>query len=211
MGINQRGFKTGDLTWDDQYAEKRFDPNIISPDATAFDQSIFYPDMSVGLNYHRQSPGHRSALDIGGGYFHLNRPNKSFKGEAAVKCEPRTSIYGSTNVKISKHFDILLDAMAQFQGPHKEIIGGIGARLYLIDKRTKQLAFQGGLSIRDGDAFSPHIGMIYNQWKVAVNFDSNFSKFKTASNRFGGPELNVIYIFSKVKRTPYCELCPVYL
>ena len=41
LGVNQRAFKTGDLTWDDQYYEKRFDPNIITADAAVFEQSIF--------------------------------------------------------------------------------------------------------------------------------------------------------------------------
>ena len=210
LGVNQRAFKTGDLTWDDQYAEKRFDPNIISRDATVFDESIFYPDLSAGLNYHRQKPLGRSALDVGIGVFHLNNPNKSFKGEPAVKCEQRVSLYGSTNIPVSKYFDVLLDLMGQFQGPHSEIIGGIGARFYLVDKHTKQVALQAGVSIRGGDAFSPHVGLTINQWRFAVNFDSNFSPFKKATDYFGGPEFNLVYIFAKVHPKNYCALCPTY-
>ena len=91
-----------------------------------------------------------------------------------------------------------------------EILGGIGGRLYIVDKRTRQIALQAGLTIRNGDAFSPHIGLLYNRWKVGLNFDSNFSNFKTATNRLGGPEINFIYIFAKVPPA-ICPLCPVYL
>jgi type IX secretion system PorP/SprF family membrane protein len=212
IGLNQRSFKTGDLTWDDQYANKRFDPNIISQDASTFDQTIFYPDISAGVNYHRQAPRNRSAFDAGFGYFHINNPSRSFKdGEPAVKCAPRYSLYAATNLKVSDFFDILLDGSAQFQGPHRELLGSLGGRLYLVDKHTKQIALQAGITLRNGDAVSPHVGIIYNRWKVAVNFDSNFSQFKTASNRLGGPELNLIYIFAKVRPANYCTLCPTYL
>jgi hypothetical protein len=80
-----------------------------------------------------------------------------------------------------------------------------------VDKHTKQIALQAGITLRNGDAASPHIGIVYNRWKVAVNFDSNFSQFKTASERLGGPELNVVYIFAKVRPANYCALCPTYL
>jgi type IX secretion system PorP/SprF family membrane protein len=211
IGLNQRAFRTGDLTWDDQYKEKRFDPSNISADATTFDETIFYPDLSAGINYHRQAPRQRSALDIGFGYFHINNPSRSFKGEPAVKCAPRYSLYASTNVKLTDFFDVLLDGSAQFQGPHRELLAGIGGRLYLVDRHTKQIALQAGITLRNGDAVSPHVGMVFNRWKVAVNFDSNFSQFKTASNRFGGPEINVVYIFAKVRPANYCTLCPTYL
>ena len=211
VGLNQRAFKTGDLTWDDQYFEKKFDPNIITADATVFEQSIFYPDISIGGNYHRQAPGKRSGLDLGLGVFHLNQPKKSFKGEPAVKCEIRYSLTASTNLALSQNFDLLVDVMQQVQGPHRETVLGIGARLYVLEKQTKQLALQAGLTLRNGDAISPHIGILYNNWKVGLNFDSNFSSFKTASNRFGGPEINFIYIFSKVPPAKFCKLCPVYL
>lgn len=212
LGFNQRAFRTGDLTWDDQYKEKQFSANNISADASAFEQTIFYPDLSAGFNYHRQAPRERSAFDLGVGVFHINNPSRSFKdGSTAVRCAPRVSLYGLTNVRVSDAFDILLDASAQFQGPHRELVGGIGGRLYLVDKHTKQIALQAGITLRNGDAVSPHVGMIYNRWKVAINFDSNFSQFKTASDRLGGPELNVIYIFAKVRPANYCPLCPTYL
>jgi type IX secretion system PorP/SprF family membrane protein len=211
VGLNQRSFRTGDLTWDDQYANKRFDPNITSQDASTFDETIFYPDVSVGLNYHRQAPRNRSGLDLGVGVFHINNPTRSFKGEPAVTCAPRVSMYGSSNIKVSEFFDVLLDGSIQLQGPHKEFLGSLGGRLYIVDRHTKQIALQAGITIRNGDAASPHVGIIYNRWKAAINFDSNFSQFKTASNRLGGPELNVVYIFTKVRPANYCTLCPTYL
>ena len=211
IGLNQRSFKTGDLTWDDQYFDRRFNASAPTADANAFEETIYYPDLSAGLNYHRQAPRQRSGLDIGLGVFHLNNPSRSFKGEPAVKCASRYSLYGSTNVQISEFFDVLLDGSAQFQGPHRELLAGIGGRLYLVDKHTRQIALQAGITLRNGDAVSPHVGLLYNRWKFAVNFDSNFSKFRNATDRFGGPELNVIYIFAKVRPANYCTLCPTYL
>jgi type IX secretion system PorP/SprF family membrane protein len=210
-GMNQRAFKTSDLTWDDQYVARRFDPNIQSMDATIFDETIYYPDLSAGLNYHHQLPKSRSGLDIGFGYFHINEPKKSFKGEPALKCGARYTLYGSTNIKLNDFFDVMVDAMGQWQDKHREFVYGLGGRIYLVDKHTKQIALQAGVHMRNGDAVSPHVGLIYNNWKVAVNFDSNFSPFKAATNRLGGPEINLIYIFAKVPPAQYCPLCPTYL
>ncbi|NJN33660.1 MAG: hypothetical protein HC817_04800, partial [Saprospiraceae bacterium] len=93
----------------------------------------------------------------------------------------------------------------------QETVGGAGLRFYVSDKPTMLFALQGGVIVRGGDAFSPHIGAIWNQWRVAVNFDSNFSQFKNASNRLGGPEIHVTYIFSKVPAGNYCPICPTFL
>jgi type IX secretion system PorP/SprF family membrane protein len=211
LGVSQRRFQTGDLTWDDQYVNKQFSAGIRSADASVFDQAVIYPDLSVGANYHRQKPGERTAFDLGAGYFHLNNPKVSFQGTPAVKCEARLSLHFNSNIKLTDRLDLLADGLGQFQGPHREILGGLGARLYIIDKHTKLLAVQAGVMARSKDAYSPNIGLLYNNWKFALNFDSNFSPFKAATNRFGGPEFNLIYIFAKVKPANYCPLCPPYL
>lgn len=211
LGFNQRAFKTGDLTWDDQYFERQFNSNIISADAAIFDERISYPDLSAGLNYHHQKPGKRASLDIGGGYFHINNPKRNFRSEPSVRLEARYTGYFMANIEMSRYFDLLVEGLAQWQGPHRQFLGTVGGRLYLVEKRTEVFALSAGVSIRGIDAFSPNIGLIYNRWKVAVNFDSNFSPFTAATRRVGGPEINVVYIFTKVPPARYCPLCPVYL
>jgi type IX secretion system PorP/SprF family membrane protein len=211
-GFSQRSFKTPDLTWDDQYVGRRFNSSIVSTDASLFDETIFYPDISTGLNYHRQAPGSRSAIDFGLGYFHLNNPSRSFLSTGAtVRCAPRVSTYLSSNFLLTKNVDLLVDAVFQQQGPHRELLGTLGGRLYLVDRMTKQIAIQAGVTLRTDDAFSPHVGVTYNNIRATLNFDSNFSPFKNSTRRFGGPEFNVIYIFSKVPAAKYCTMCPVYL
>jgi type IX secretion system PorP/SprF family membrane protein len=211
LGVSQRRFQTGDLTWDDQFVDRQFNGNIRSADLSVFDQAVVYPDISVGANYHRQKPGQRSGLDAGVGYFHLNHPKISFMGTPAMRCEGRLTLHFNSNIKVANKVDLLLDGMGQFQGQHREVLGGVGGRLYLVDKHTKLIALQAGVMFRNKDAYSPNLGLLWNNWKFAVNFDSNFSPFRVASNRWGGPEFNVIYIFAKVKPAGYCPLCPPYL
>lgn len=211
FGFNQRRFTTGDLTWDDQYYNKKFDPNFVSADVETFDRSNSYANIATGLNYHHQKPGKRGAFDLGVGVFGLNRPNVSFKDEPNTKLPTRYSLYAGTNLQVHKNFDVLLEAMGQWQGPHRELVGTLGGRLYISDKATEQIAVQLGVTIRGKDAFSPSAGIIYNNWKAIVNFDTNYSTFKKATNRLGGPEISVIYIFSKVPTGTYCPICPTYL
>jgi type IX secretion system PorP/SprF family membrane protein len=211
LGFFQRRFGTGDLTWDDQYQNKQFNPNLVSADVAIFDRSVSFADLSTGLNYHHQKPNTRNAFDLGLGIYNLNRPATSFKNDPLHKLPVRYSAYAGANIKVTQLFDVLVEGIGQWQGPHRELVGSIGGRLYLVDNMTKQIALQAGITYRGKDAFSPHFGLIYNRWKAAVNFDSNFSSFKTASNRLGGPEISVIYIFSKVPPGNYCPICPTYL
>ncbi len=210
-GYNQRAFRTSDLTWDDQYADKQYNSSIVSRDVGIFDQSINYLDLNVGANIHHQYSDPRGALDVGVGVFHLNKPTHTFNSTGKIGIDMRYSITATTNVPVSHNFDLLGDVLYQSQGPHTDFVGGLGARLYLQNRPTKLFALQVGVAIRPGDAFSPQVGLLYNNWKVALNFDSNFSNFKAASNRLGGPEINVMYIFAKVKPAKYCPLCPITL
>ena len=210
LGYNQRAFKTADLYFDDQYKDLVFSANN-HPQEVILDKTINYMDISGGVNYHHQAITSRTSFDAGVGLFHLNTPNKSFAGDPAVNCEVRKSAYVNSAIAVSKNVDLLVDAMAQFQGPHTEYLIGVGGRLFIANKALQQIALQGGLTLRNGDAIVPHLGLIYDQWRVAVNYDFNFSQFKTASVWNGGPEINVHYIISRVPAAKYCPLCPVYL
>lgn len=210
-GFYQRRFDVSDLTWDDQYRYKRFDPTYASADLEVFNQTSSFAQLATGLNYHHQKPNSRSAFDIGLGIYNLNRPNVSFKNDPDYKLPVRYSVYAGANIRVAPLVDVLVEGIGQWQGPHRELVGSIGGRLYLADNMTKQIALEAGFTYRGKDAYSPHIGMIYNRWKASVNFDANYSPFKTASNKRGGPEISVIYIFSKVPPGNYCPICPTYL
>ena len=210
-GFNQRSFRTQDLTWDDQYAERFYDPSIVSKDVGLFDGSTNYTTLNAGINYHRQAPDSRGAFDLGVGVFQFNKPSVNFRTTTRISLDPRFAASLSTNLPLGDRFDILIDGVYQIQGPHQELVGGIGGRLYLINKATSLLALEVGVSLRSADAFSPHIGALYNQWRIAVNFDANYSQFTNASNGLGGPEVHLMYIFKRVRPANYCPLCPTSL
>ena len=202
--------KTNDLTWDDQYVDRQFNSNVTSADVAIFNKTHNYMTLAPGFNVHYQKPKKRLSFDIGLGIFNLNRPNISFRDAPEHRLPPRYSFYASVALPVSKSFDILLEGILQSQRPHQEKVGSVGARFYITDKKTSQIALQAGITMRSNDAYSPHFGFLYNQWRVGVNFDTNFSPFKTATNRKGGPEISVIYIFSKVPNAD-CPLCPTFL
>lgn len=213
LGGNQRRFLTNDLRFGDQYRNRQYDPSSpsIDPVNTIFDRTMTYWDANLGANLRIQKPRSRTALDVGTGIFHVNQPNKSFHDVPQVQLEPRISAYASGVIMVNNRFDILLEAMTQFQGPHQEALYGFGGRLFFVQKPTQLVALHGGFTIRGNDAVVPNIGITYNQWRVALNYDVNYSAFTPASNRVGGPELNVIYIFSKVPPAKFCPLCPTFL
>ena len=208
--FNQRQFRTGDLTWDDQFRNKQFDPSFKSADENVFDKTHSYITLAPGFNYHFQKPNNRLALDVGLGIFNLNRPNVSFINDPQHKLPIRYSFYGGLNLPVSRAFDILMEGMIQLQSPHKEQLIGLGGRFYLADKKTSRIALEAGVTLRGADAYSPHVGLLYNRWRFGVNFDANTSPFKTATNKLGGPEISLIYIFSRVPPAD-CPLCPTFL
>ncbi len=210
IGGNQRAFRSGDLRFDDQYQNKQYSANNPTSESV-FESTVVYADISAGVNYHLQKVGSRTTFDGGVGVFHLNSPKHSFTGAAPVQLEKRYNIYGSGAFPIGGALDLLLEGMYQWQGPHAESVLGAGLRLYLVQSPTKELGLQAGVTYRNGDAFIPHVGLTYNQWKVAINFDITTSRFNPAALNNGGPEFNLIYIFAKVPPAKYCPLCPSYL
>jgi type IX secretion system PorP/SprF family membrane protein len=207
---NQRRFISDKLTFDAQYVEKQFNPNAPTNEPIANGRGNTF-DVNWGVNYTRQHQTDRTYINVGTGMYHVNRPVHSFEAGDSVKVESRYTIYGSGVVQLTDRFDLLVDVIKQVQGPHEEFVASVGGRLYLVNKMTRKLAVEGGIAVRNRDSGVPFVGVHYNQWKAALHYDVNHSKFVNASNTIGGPEFSIIYIMSKVPPMKYCPMCPTYL
>jgi len=123
----------------------------------------------------------------------------------------RLALHGNGTLELADKFDLLLFAMAQFQGDYQETVLGAGGLIHLNQTKTKELALQIGGVYRIGDAFAPWVALHMNAWQFHVSYDFNTSPFRQATNGFGGPEVSVIYIIKNVPPMEYCELCPKYM
>lgn len=222
LGLNQRAFKTEELTFNNQFDPGRgvYDPDL-STGENFPNTNNFFVDFAAGLNLRWQ--GHsdaelvdrldkRSKLDIGFGIFHLNEPNQSFLEDAVVPLTMRYSTYAFGTLQIGKSFDLLGNFNGQFQNPYRELVVSGGGKLHLNRSLGKQLAVQltAGYRFSDiGDGFIPALEVNYNNWKVGVSYDINVSDFNVATRRRGGLEVAIHYIITKVKPLPVFKICPL--
>jgi len=214
----QRAFSTENLEWGSQFGVRTFDPNRASGENYT-DESIFYGDFSVGLNYHFQKPNsqgswnnqNRTKFDLGVGLFHINQPNKSFYDDDEMETLPmRLAIYGLGTFRLIDPLDLVLVGMYQGHGPHQEIVVGLGAKIHLINELTSQLNVLFGVNFRLGDAIIPNVEVGYNSWKFGLSYDWNTSGFNEVTNGRGGIELSAAYIFVKPQLNTYRNCNPIY-
>lgn len=209
IGGAQRRFDVRKLEVDSQYDGDGFNGGL-STQETFENTSVLYADLSGGLNYRFQNPLKRMKIDIGVALFHLNKPNRSFYSNSQNKVDQRLSVYGMTSFGVGDDIDLGLQAIAQFQGPHQEILIGGTGKIHLNQERDKELAFGLGISYRLDDAWVPSVILDYRMWSFGFSYDINASPFKVATFRRGGPELSAIYIFSKVRPPKEFEICPLF-
>jgi len=233
-GFAQRSFQLDDLRFDEQFdpLPGRYNPNLPIGENFGNTSQVFF-DLGAGLNLRWQSLQtnalvdrllHRSQLDVGIGLFHLNRPDQSFVEDVAVPLPVRISPYIRGVVQVGLEVDVVGAFTAQFQQPYREMVGMLGARVYLDRNLGRQVALQPGIAMRFNpdlrDAIIPSIELHYNTLHVGFSYDINISDFKVATNPNntsadrsragrGGPEFYVRYVIKKVRPLPEFKICPL--
>jgi len=221
----QRGFKTEDLRFDSQWNGRTYDPsrNALINENFA-NTNYFFGDFSVGLNWHYQkpksqsqwNPQNRTKLDVGVSVFHINQPDQTFyEDQVQCDCYMRYAIHGMGTFRLIDPLDLVVLAVHQQQGPHTETVLGIAGKIHLDQRLARQLNILLGINVRLGDrdpldAFIPNIEVQYNAWRVGLSYDVNVSDFNIATNRFGGPELSLQYIFVKPRLDLFRNCNPIY-
>lgn len=214
-GFGQRSFDFGNLTFDDQWDGRVFDPTRgINED---FNRTNFmYPDVGVGFNWRGQGNKYmgkeRTKIDLGAAGYHLNRPNQSFNSNDKGRLPVRLSAYVMPTIQLYKEGDLVMHATYQIQGEYREALGGAAYRHFISTKKSKEMAVQLGFSYRfnaNGDAFIPAAEFHYRDIMVGLSWDVNVSDFSAATNRNGGPEIAVRYIIKKVRPLRAFKACPL--
>jgi len=212
--VTNRSFDLSQLTFVSQYdTETQSYNGNIDPNEGAFSSSVMLFDISAGVNWHYRVPKRykRTSFDIGLGVMHFNQPERPFLSEIDTEELPlRWSSYAIGTFQIHDNVDILLQGTYQDQGAHRQLYYGGGVQLHLNTNYDEELAVQLAFNRRAKDAWSPMFGVRYRMWKAALSYDLNTSPFKVGTNKRGGPEFSLIYIFTKVKPME-AKICPIYL
>ncbi len=222
VSVNQRGFKTNALTFDEQFVFERGQYLPTASNGENFGRtSRTFVDFSVGFNFRLQALDQsglvdmldqRSKLDFGIGFHHLTEPNQAFFEDETERLDMRLSPYALGVLQLGDHFDLVANVFGQFQGPYREYLGLIGAKVHIDRQLGNQWALQVGVGYRGnndfGDAFMPTIEVFYNNWQAGFNYDVNVSDLNVATQQRGGPEFSVRYLFKTPKR-PGRRNCPL--
>jgi len=208
--VAQRRFGNEKLRWDVQWIGDRFDPKVSSRE-TYSTSGDFFLDLGAGGLY-EFALTRRTRFMINGNIFHINKPNQSFYSSNGTKSLLPFRYSGSSqfNVGIGGFLDLILGANYQSQADYKEMVGSGLIRIYLNRTPGQVLNVLLGCNLRVDDAIIPNFGLEWKNWLISGSYDMNTSAFKSATNKRGGPELAVQYVFKGVKPIGIYKKCPIY-
>jgi type IX secretion system PorP/SprF family membrane protein len=208
IGGGNRSFSMSDLMWADQYNIAN-PSGSLDPTAETFNnnsKTVF--NLNAGVNYHFQIPERRTKMDIGVGFYHLNRPEYGFDQQFEDKFI-RTSIHALLDFQIMPKLDLVLNGVYQVEGPHEETVLGVSARHHVSLKKARELSLQLGANYRLEDAIYPHFQINWRTMSLGLSYDINISDFTDASDGRGGPEVYFQYLITRVRPTEL-KVCPIY-
>jgi len=197
------------IIWEEQYNGDQFDPTLPSGEVLLHSSGSI-ASLSAGLNVHIQPQDSRTKVDAGLGIFHLNEPTFSFFDQPDVALPKKKNGYLLANIQISGKTDLKLNAFFGRQARFQELVIGTALRYYLQQQKNRIVVIEGGLGMRMSDAFIPTAAIQVGNFEAGLSYDINYSNFKTASLKRGGPELFVRYIIWKVFPPPEFKACPIF-
>jgi len=207
IGYSARSINFDQFSFDQQYNGNRYDPNLSTGES--FDKNSYGSinlHIRFGLEYLIEN---RKKLNFGLSIFNLTKPNQSFEG-ITVPLESRAAFQLGADYLINNKIDILPSVLYSKQGPYTEFLVGTDLRYRL--NRSLASNVYGGVWYRNQDALILSTGMDYLQWNLGISYDINISELESASNKRGGLELSITYIFKNFKPTiRRHKVCPSFM
>lgn len=168
-----------------------------------------YADLNLGLGVSYRL-NEKLSFTYALGVHHLNRPSISFQSNKESRLDAKWVNYVQGVVVLNPVMDAVGEILYSRQGKYNELIPHGTVKYYL--ERDKNLAVSGGLMFRAKDALIIRSGYTYRTLQAGIAYDVNISRFVAATNRRGGFEIFVNYIFSKPKPVFLKRrTCPVYM
>lgn len=192
-GLTRSSFDPSQLTFDDQFQNGQYVPGNVTRQ-TFNNTAKNYWDVTAGVSYLNEVVEDQVLFYIGAAAYHLNRPDVSFSGDPLYLPARYTANSGFRySINDDNRFYFFGDYV--IQGGHRQGLIGMNFRTSL--DRTPDFYFPTaltmGASYRWGDAFIPTVKLESKGMAVALSYDANVSKLKSASQFRGGFELTFSY------------------
>ena len=208
LGFSVRSVNFNRFTFDNQYTGRVFDPNLSTGED--FERnSLTHLNLGTGFGLeHRLSSTDK--IEIGLSAMNLNNPNLSFDNQAA-RLDVRTNFYIISQFQLNDQLSLLPSLLWTSQDKYREFLLGSELR-YRFENQSSFSNLYGGLFMRTGDALLFTAAIDYDNWNLGLSYDVNISELQTASNRRGGLEISVTYIFKKyIPNLRRYKVCPTFM
>ena len=176
------------LDFGEQFTGYGFDTNLPSGDVALADMKP-YVSTSVGILYSVTSDN--SNLDLGAAAFHLNKPKQTVLDDPNQTLAPRYVGHANFDTYLSEQVVLNANAIYQRQATAQYISvgGGVG---YSFTDDPEGAALNIGLWYWLQNAFTPYVGIKYQNLQFGLSYDITISKLSRAAEKPKSFELSII-------------------
>lgn len=193
-GLVQKSIDRSKITTNNQYDGTAFNPALADGETfTNVNHSYF--DGSFGASFNTSfGKEEQNSLFFGIGYHHFNRPYNSFYRSAASALNPKYVFSAGVKLNVNDYTYFNIQADHSLQGNFNETIGGALYSYKIGAPDDPDYILHAGAFLRWKDAIIPVLKIDYSPFSVAISYDVNVSRLKTASLGRGGFELSVSWV-----------------
>lgn len=194
----QNSLQVDALSWDNQFVNNEFDAEAPTRETFANSAKTFI-DLSGGILV--ESRVAEDQIFTGGvALFHINRPNYTlFSGD---RLSSKFVVHGTYETKIGSSLSmrrIIPKFMYVRQGQHNELVMGALYRSVMKQSSShttfaNETYIDFGAYYRFNDALILVAAMDYKSFRFGLSYDTNVSKFQTATRARGGFEVSLTYL-----------------
>jgi type IX secretion system PorP/SprF family membrane protein len=202
------GFDYSKMTFDNQFDGGQFNNTLPTGETFGFFNRDFF-DVNVGsvIRYIWEP---RHSFTYGLGVHHLTSPVVSYQGSDLSKLDYKMANYLSYGRPLGGSTDLVAEALVSLQGKNYELIPHVSIR-YIVNHEEWQ-SILGGVAFRARDAVVLRFGYEKKRLQSGISYDINISNFTPATNRRGGFEIFVNYIFkTELDFRARKRYCPVFM
>lgn len=193
------------FSWGSQYSEDfGYDPSIPSSINDALQPYSHFPTFGIGLEYFFNSgvlEDYSKAFDFdaytGIAVYNVNRPNQSFLKNAESRLPLIIKYNGGIKYRVNKRFALFPTILWEHQNLNNQVNIGMYANIRTVLTEAinkKAVNIIAGTWYRVGDSFIATLGFTVYDFKCAISYDFNATKFKYNSKGKGATEVSLKYI-----------------
>ena len=210
-GILQRRVDITNARWPSQHdGDGGFDPNLPGPDLQGLNTDFLRADVSAGLVWFSVLD-ERNSYYVGLALHHLNQPDVSFFGEAAVATlTSRFTLHAGGEFGLNRKVSVVPGIVYLSQGRHKQVNFGSSFRFGLGSGQSWQLGawYRIGNRVDGGihsDALILSTRFDYGNYGIGFSYDVTVSGLRQAGSANGAFEFSLNYLIcGPEKRSVYC-------